>query len=522
MMKFFFTLFTVLFISSYNYSQTQDLIALSLGQYVGFDVILDEDRDVYGYVSIYAKDEVDETNKAFEAVLLDRNLNKVSNLEFLASNTIDSFQAYMNPDGQIIFLPFAYGYYFNNYKYSDMLEVDFKLKETKPYKLQCYKENGSFEDCKTYQTFKEKRKDDKRNFKEKGYIYDSDVYEIRNDYSLILDRKRYKKFYDDVTIKVFDDAKEKKWEKIIDSTGSQKGFMNVDMFWKNLNKSKNVYTIISRFDRGDASSKYLSSYENVYNTKHWSKIAGFNIETGEQVLDEDISGKYVHTSDVLARMETDDHLIDVRVLNNGTGSQIGFRRTKIGLKDNTIEWDDLLFESMIGKIDRLNKYGAIGGNYKLNPIASFVNQDGSVYILTEEYKSAYNVLWGYTVNKNKDFFLIRTTPDFTLESIDRIEKDKSKYAYTDFLFWQRLSNENNDIAFFYTDKRQGEEEKQKYRILGVCTIIDGEFNREELTIESRSEEFVIVPSVAKRGYIMLHEFNKKEDYNAVRLERLNY
>ena len=82
--------------------------------------------------------------------------------------------------------------------------------------------------------------------------------------------------------------------------------------------------------------------------------------------------------------------------------------------------------------------------------------------------------------------------------------------------------QNNDIAFFYTDKRQGEEEKQKYKILGVCTIIDGKFSKEELKIESKSEEFFISPNIAKRGYIMLHEFNKKEDYNAIRLERLNY
>ena len=85
-----------------------------------------------------------------------------------------------------------------------------------------------------------------------------------------------------------------------------------------------------------------------------------------------------------------------------------------------------------------------------------------------------------------------------------------------------MSNDNNDVAFFYTDKRQKDEEKSKYKVLGVCTIIDGSFNREELVIESKSEEFVIAPAIAKRGYIMLHEFNMKEGYNAIRLERLNY
>ncbi len=521
-MKILFQFLLFLTIAPFGYAQTQDLITLSLGKYVGFDVILDEKKDVYGYVSMYAKDVIDGETKNFEAILLDRNLNKVSNVEFEASSKISSFYIYMNLEGQIILLPFKWNLYGREFLRSEMVEVDFKSRETHPYSFQCYSEDGKFEDCKNYQSFKEKRKDDKRKFKEQGYVYDSDVYRARNNYSFILDRKRHKKFFDDVTVKAFDSDKNLKWETVIDDNGSEKGFRNIDLFWKNLNKSNNVYTIVSRFDHRVANAKYLSSSENVFNKKHWTKLIGFDIETGEQVLNEDIFGKYTNTGETLTRTETEDYLIDVRALNDFSGSRIGFRRTKIGLKDNTIVWDDLLFESMIGRIPHLNKFGMVGSNYMLNPIASFVNKDGSVYILTEEYKSTYNVLWGYEVNKNKDFFLIRTTPDFKIASVERIEKDKSKHAYTDFLFWQRLNNDNNDVAFFYTDKRQKDEEKSKYKVLGVCTIIDGSFNREELVIESKSEEFVIAPAIAKRGYIMLHEFNMKEGYNAIRLERLNY
>ncbi|MEN1785130.1 MAG: hypothetical protein AAGF77_08320 [Bacteroidota bacterium] len=521
-MKSRFLRFVFLLMCATSFAQTQDLISLSMGTYVGFDVILDKNGDVYGYVSIYSMCDSDEVTEEFEAVLLDKNLNKVSNIEFSAPSIIDAFQTFMNLEGKIILLPYAYVYYSRSYKYDDMLEANFKQRETKPYKFQCYSENGDFEDCKTYKTFREKRKDDKTNYKEKGYIYDSDVYNTRNGYSLVLERKRHKKFYNDVRLKVFNEKKELKWERLIEDSGSKEGFSNVELFWKNLDKSDNIYAVVSYFGRGQASSNYLSSYENVHNTKHWKRLLGYNLETGEQVLDEQIAGRYTNAENVIAKTETGDYLVDVRTIKNNFGNDFGFRCTKIGLKDNTIHWDDLSFKSMMGQIERLNEYGMIGGNYKLNPIAAFVNQDGSVYILTEEYKSAYNVLWGYNVNKNKDFYLIRTNQDFQLQKIDRIEKTKSKYAYTDFLFWQRLSNDNNDIAFFYTDKRQGEEKKQKYRVLGVCTIIDGQFKMEELKIASKSEEFFIAPNIAKRGFIMLHEFNKKEDYNAVRLERLNY
>ncbi|MDC6384849.1 hypothetical protein PP180_05700 [Muricauda sp. SK9] len=521
-MRIGITLSILLCSISLSYSQSQDLIALSSGEYVGFNVIIDPDSDVYGYVSIYSKGEIDDDNKAFEVILLDRNLNKVSNIDFTASEKIHSFEVFMNYDQQIVLLPYNYGVYSYQYLYSEMLEADFKSRETKPYKFQCYKENGAFEDCRTYQTFKEKRRDDIQKFKEKGYVYDSDVYKIRNNYSLVLDRKRHKKFFNDVSIKVFDESKTMKWEKVIDNGGSKDGFYNVDLFWKDYKKSENVYVIVSYFDRKYATSNYLSTNSNIANTLHWKKLMGFNIETGEQVLDVDIEDKYRFAPEVLVRTETKKYLVDIRALNNPSGSPIGYRRTRIGLNDNAVQWDDILFEDMMGDIDRLNKFGEIGGNYKLNPIASFVNEDGSAYILVEEYKSAVNVIWGYNVEKNKDFFLIRTTPDFTIDRIDRIEKEKSKFAYSDFLFWQSLNDENNDIAFFYTDKRQGEEEKQKYIILGVCTIIDGEFKSEELEIASKSEEYVIFPSIAKRGYIMLHEYNKKEFYNAIRLERLNY
>lgn len=183
-MKNCFFLSVFLLINTLSFSQTQDLISLSVGSYIGFDVLLDKDREVYGYVSIYSMGDIDERTEDFEAVLLDKNLNKVSNIEFSSPSSTDFFRTYMNLDEQIILLPYAYGGYFRNYKYDEMLEADFKNRNTKPYKFQCYSEDGVFEDCKTYKTFKEKRKDDKNNFKEKGYIYDSDVYRARNKFQL--------------------------------------------------------------------------------------------------------------------------------------------------------------------------------------------------------------------------------------------------------------------------------------------------------------------------------------------------
>ena len=41
-------------------------------------------------------------------------------------------------------------------------------------------------------------------------------------------------------------------------------------------------------------------------------------------------------------------------------------------------------------------------------------------------------------------------------------------------------------------------------------------------IPMTSEEHSIYPYVAKEGYILLREYNKDQDYDQIRLERLNY
>ncbi len=59
---------------------------------------------------------------------------------------------------------------------------------------------------------------------------------------------------------------------------------------------------------------------------------------------------------------------------------------------------------------------------------------------------------------------------------------------------------------------------------GTCSsirVIDGKFKQEIIPI-SEKDNYQVMPYVAKEGYILLREYNNKDKYNKIRLEKLNY
>jgi hypothetical protein len=52
--------------------------------------------------------------------------------------------------------------------------------------------------------------------------------------------------------------------------------------------------------------------------------------------------------------------------------------------------------------------------------------------------------------------------------------------------------------------------------------LNQKYSYEEIAISSRKEKFSIDIFPAKEGYILMREYNEKEKYNQVRLEKLNF
>jgi hypothetical protein len=74
------------------------------------------------------------------------------------------------------------------------------------------------------------------------------------------------------------------------------------------------------------------------------------------------------------------------------------------------------------------------------------------------------------------------------------------------------------MVFFYADTEKKNKEK-KWNLF-INTFINGQLKQEILPMSSNTN--FTIPYIAKEGYILLQEFNEKEKFNKIRLERLNY
>ena len=93
-----------------------------------------------------------------------------------------------------------------------------------------------------------------------------------------------------------------------------------------------------------------------------------------------------------------------------------------------------------------------------------------------------------------------------------------------FLFSQYIKDQTGAVFFFYDVVRESSlnsfNSTQKI-FLGINTILSGKLTEEKIPLSAK-KKYSIHPHQAKEGYIMLQEFNEKDKYNQVRLEKLNY
>jgi len=168
----------------------------------------------------------------------------------------------------------------------------------------------------------------------------------------------------------------------------------------------------------------------------------------------------------------------------------------------------------------VDKKGRVEKNYRLKPIRHFFFNDGSISILTEKFKIG---TWSQGVPKTSDFVLFNMKPDFTPGDINTIKKEVSYYS-GNFLFSQYIKNETGAVFFFYDvvkDPDAGIFSTTQNLFLGINTIINGKLTEEKIPLTAK-KKYSIFPHPAKEGYIMLREYNEKDKYNQVRLEKLNY
>lgn len=272
----------------------------------------------------------------------------------------------------------------------------------------------------------------------------------------------------------------------------------------------------------DESFIYLMEYEMKGDQLIKRFLKGLNTQTGEEIFKKDITkidkvlGKRANAPYAIRNF--DKKVIATGLRNNLSGDQIGYYQFVIDKTTQEVEWRGFTFSELKDDLKKIDAFGKVEKGFYLKLRAIYTFESGATAILTEKYK--YNTgSFGSRTPKTRDFVMIIFDEDFKKKQIEVIEKDKSTWSFSDLLFSQYL-NDKKDYVFFYQDYRKDDRTKDKNWVLGINTIIDGTFKNEEIPMTSK--DFTLIPYVAKQGYILLREFNKKAEHNQIRLERLNF
>lgn len=506
----------VLLFCEISFSQISDLASLSVGTYMSFTPLFDKEEKLFGYLALYYKGKKDDITDKYEYVYLDKNLNKVANNDFTAENSVIAYSSYINTKGEIVLRP-SIEDFFNTKKQMNQTiipkdkVIDVKTNTISKREEICY-EDSKFKDCGGSITIGEYSKEAKKENKEKGYDYNSDV-TILNDGTYLV--YEYKK----------DDGKE--FDKAFIKFDKENKVVWKYEFGKEKKKKEGQYIKILYFD-----NSYLYFIEYTYiKLDQTFKFVKLALSTGEKVIDEPINGYMLRSAWSLSKFqdingyvsnkkEFDDKLVLIGEMfdKKNPFACHGYYRMIIDKKTNKVSYANMPFLSAEPFLKDIDAYGNVEKGYDLKIKDIHMLKDGSVGFLFEKFKHGYNLIKG-TTPKSIDLVYFATDKDFKIKEVKTFHKDKTLGSYnSDYLFSQ-YTNEGNDLVFFYRDY-QKEEDGEKNWNLFINLIKNGTYTQEKISISSK--ENTILPYIAKEGYILLREFNKKSKYNGIRLERLNF
>ncbi|SUX47039.1 hypothetical protein [Chryseobacterium indoltheticum] len=260
-------------------------------------------------------------------------------------------------------------------------------------------------------------------------------------------------------------------------------------------------------------------------TKSFSLLV-LDMQTGKEIATKAITGLSDDTLDnitsfssVTRNLDNDKTFDDkIVILGRNYENKLGVGFARLIIDKNTFEIDTKKINyipDLSSYIPKIDKLGYVEKSYHLQPRDVFFLKDGSVGILLEKYKLDFNTGAG----KTTDLVYVFTDKDFKVKGAKIFDKEKS-LSTSDYLFSQYL-NDGNDVVFFFRDYQKDKETKQKSWKLFINTLINGNFKQEIVPI-SEKDSYAVIPYVGKEGYILLQEYNQKEKFNKIRLERLNY
>ena len=494
----------MLLLQNFVFAQNQDLVTLAKGNYMGFNAVFDQKDNLYGYVALYGYGKSEEKTKKFEYVILDKNLNPFVSKEFDGDITAADYYSCLNNEGDLCFVP-------NEIDYGSLKKKDFFIPRVLKVDLKdfsvnfvkdFYYDGQNILETKLSKSIEEYNDQSSFSKKEKEYKYSSKLYELKHNDFLVNETKVLNKTKTTIGNAIYFDKDQKE-------------------VWRYEYRNDNEAIIINNLQILSSDEKYI--FASYLEHKRFSK-------KGDLIIFDKANGKILKSiplQDILPddgaysiSYDPSVYFIKVRSINNKLYifkdfNNRGYARIEIDKENLDVVGKFFKYKEDLSKyIPKIDKDGGVEGKYSLRYHESFILNDGSMGIVLEKFKPDTGIA---VSSGTTDLVLVRTDPDFKVQDVMVFDKEKTKHQHGDYLFSQLL-NDKKDVVFYFRDL-VGKGNNKNWNLF-INTIINGEFKQEVVPISS--EKHMSFPYIAKEGYILLQEFNKKEKYNKIRLERLNY
>jgi hypothetical protein len=492
----------------------QDLATLAEGKMVYGSVLYNSDDNVYGYLYLYERD-VNKTDKTMEYVFLDKNLNKVSNATYTdklySGVSIHYYDCTLMGDYIILnkeyyYRPSAWNLSASgNPKPPQTLLTTFQTISLKNNTVSPeYKyENGQFSELVIdFDKLKKEYKEQPTKY----IIYGYNAGSIKG--FLIFDDND-KDNYLSKELKFYNEKMEHVWSYVYNPDGTKNDYKSFRVLHI---KNNAIYISEARFEKKLCTEYKIVSLDFQTGKKKYEyMIETPKSEYSHTLVVKEINGQLVIVGNYSPYNQKKDFLLD---------DNLGFYKIVLDEQGHEIQKNYTQWSDFSQYID-VKKNGRMEKNYRLRLTKSFFFKDGSVSILTEKFNPAsVNYLMGTVTTKTDDYVLFNMNKNFTVKDVQIIDKAVSSSYYRDYLFSQYIKDDTG-VVFFFQNYAKDDETNKKQWFLGINTIIDGKLTQEKIPISSK-KKYVIDPAPAKEGYIMLREYNEKDKYNQIRLEKLNY
>ena len=470
-------------------AQIADLFSLAEGRIVFFNPIFEEEEELYGYLAIYQLGQDSETEIRYEYVTLDPRLQEVANGEFVTpmyKNLQPLWFSVNKVEDKMIINRLYRSLNPERQQRTSMLQVEIDLQEKDRTRILHVRGNELKEGFVSPEDYNEEMRGS----------YGIDIVKgVQDSYLVSRIYKSRMKIGGITRVARFNKELQEEW-----------GYFLFE--GRNADDTKEVEFNLEYVDEDVlVLLEESSSYKNLHfiDYKTGKLLNRFNLENN--------NSEYSHL--FTTRRAGEQLVVTGRISPHSLKGyderkaqgffQINFDLAGNEQKNERFVWKDLN-ELNYFKVD---KKGRLEDGYRLKIIDIFTFDDGRTVYLVEKYK-------GLRVN---DYVLFSFDPDFKLTNVQNLEKPMNRAYNSDYLFSQEIKSRNG-VLFFYEYAKNEASRSDKSWMMGVVKFIDGELTYEEIPMSS--EEHLILPYIAKEGYILLREFNKDSDHNQIRLEKINF